>query len=282
MSDSHAPLLITVAPNGARRGKDDHEALPLTAKEIALTAARCHLAGAGMLHLHVRDEKGAHSLAPALYRDALREVHKMAGGKLLVQVTTESCGIYTVQQQMAAVRSLKVDGASFAIREFFPGTLVDAQVAEFFNWLYGLGVACQFILYAPSEVGTLKSLVARRIIPHPQPHALFVLARRLNSEQSDPRHLDEFLADWPQQWPWSVCAFGPVELAVAERAIALGGHVRVGFENNLYGTDGEPLASNEARVRQVRELAAKAGRPLATVEQVRALFGLRAAAAKVS
>ena len=69
----------------------------------------------------------------AEYREALREVNKMAGGQLLVQLTTESCGIYDVRQQMAAVRSLRVDGASFAVREFFAGD-VDRHIEQFFEF----------------------------------------------------------------------------------------------------------------------------------------------------
>jgi uncharacterized protein (DUF849 family) len=179
---------------------------------------------------------------------------------------------------MAAVRSLKVDAASFAIREYFPDQRVDAQVAEFFAWVTGLGVACQFILYAPEEIEQLKSLVARGILPLARPHALFVLGRHHEQQQSDPADLAGFVQRWPVDWPWSVCAFGRAELAVAEQAIALGGHVRVGFENNLQDTDGEPLPSNEARVAQVVALANRAGRPLATPAQVRALFTGAAAA----
>jgi 3-keto-5-aminohexanoate cleavage enzyme len=65
---------------------------------------------------------------------------------------------------------------------------------------------------------------------------------------------------------------------VAELAIRLGGHVRVGFEDNLYDVDGELLENNEARVRQVAELAARAGRPLATPSQIRGLFAAQDAA----
>ena len=278
MTESPAPLLITVAPNGARRGKTDHEALPLTAGEIALTAARCRLAGAAMIHLHVRDEDEAHSLAPEHYRAAQREIRRLAGKDLLVQVTTESGGVYGVAQQMAAVRALTVDAASFAIREFFPGDAINAQVAEFFAWIIARGVACQFILYTPAEIDRLKALVARGLIALPRPHALFVLGRHAVDQQSDPADLDGFLASWPSDWPWSVCAFGRAELEVAAKAIRLGGHVRVGFENNLQDSDGATLPSNEARVQQVAQLAAAVGRPLAGAAEARALFSLPATA----
>jgi uncharacterized protein (DUF849 family) len=269
------PLLITVAPNGARREKSEHAGVPIAAREIGFTAAACRDAGAGMIHVHVRDELGAHSLAPNLYRQALREIQHLAGTDLLVQVTTESGGVYDVAQQMAAVRGLNIEAASFALSEFFPGETVDATVTEFFVWTIARGVGCQFELYAPSEVSFLKSVVARGYLKLARPHALFVLGRTGRSEAAGLAQLEAFLAEWPANWPWSVCVFGRAELKIAERAIALGGHVRVGFENNLFESDGQPLASNEARVAQVAALAASAGRPLVTPAQARDLFRLK-------
>lgn len=266
------PLLVTVAPNGARRTKADHAALPIAAEEIAVTASHCAEAGAGMLHLHVRDAAGKHSLAPAHYRAALQALAVRTGPRLLVQATTEACGAYTVGQQMAAMRELRPEAASFAIREFFPDHAVEPEVAAFFAWAVARGIACQFIVYLPSEGTRLQELVRRGTIPLATPHALFVLGRYGDGPPSDPAALDAFLSDWPQNWPWSVCAFGAQELAVMQRAIHLGGHVRVGFENNLDGTGGQPLASNEARVREIAALAAEARRPLLDGIGARYLF----------
>lgn len=269
------PLLIGVAPNGARRGKTDHPDIPLTAQEIATTAARCRLAGAGLLHLHVRDAQGGHSLSAALYREAIRQVRRMAGAQLLVQITTESCGLFDSLQQVAAVRGAAPEAASFALRELFPGGVVSQPVAEFFAWELGRGLCAQYILYDASEIALLRSLIERGLLPVQRPHALFVLGRHNSDQQADPAELDGFLAQWPADWPWSACGFGRAELPLAERVIGLGGHVRVGFENSLENPDGTPVASAEARVAQVAELAARAGRPLATPQQVRALFASR-------
>ena len=267
------PLLITVAPNGARRGKADHPELPLTAAETALVAAACRKAGAGMIHLHVRDERGGHSLDAAYYTAAMAAIGAAVDGGMLVQVTTESCGIFGVNEQMAAVRATLPQAASFALREFFAGDVVDPQVATFFRWVALKGIAAQFILYAPAEIDRLATLVASGVMPIASPHALFVLGRHAVDQQSDPRDLCRYVERWPSRWPWSVCAFGRAELAVAAAAIGLGGHVRVGFENNLQDSDGSLLKSNATRVAQVAAIAAAVGRPLADAAKTRALFG---------
>ena len=70
------PLVVMVAPNGARRTKADHPNLPLIPAEIAREAERCAAAGASVLHLHVRDEDGRHSLDPRLYLAAIDAVRR--------------------------------------------------------------------------------------------------------------------------------------------------------------------------------------------------------------
>ena len=95
MTDASVPpLVIAVAPNGARRGKADHPRLPLTLDEIAHEAARCREAGAAMLHLHVRDAEGRHVLDAGLYRETIAAVRCAAGADFLIQITTEAVGRY--------------------------------------------------------------------------------------------------------------------------------------------------------------------------------------------
>ena len=68
MAEGRGRVVVTVAPNGGRKTKADHPALPLTADELARTAAECLERGASMIHLHVRDAEGRHSLDPEAYR----------------------------------------------------------------------------------------------------------------------------------------------------------------------------------------------------------------------
>ncbi len=112
--------MIMVAPNGARRGKADHPALPLTAAELAADAKACALAGAAAIHLHVRDAAGGHALDPGLYRAATAAVRAAAGPDLVVQITTEAVGRFSPAEQMACVRALTPEAVSIALRELVP------------------------------------------------------------------------------------------------------------------------------------------------------------------
>jgi uncharacterized protein (DUF849 family) len=83
------PVALAVAPNGGRRGKSDHPALPITPAEVARTAAQCAEAGAAMIHLHVRDRYGRHVLDADAYRAATDAIHREAGSEIVVQITSE-------------------------------------------------------------------------------------------------------------------------------------------------------------------------------------------------
>ena len=92
MTGQPLPRLM-VAPNGARRGKSDHPALPITLDELVTTAVSCHAAGADGLHLHIRDAEGKHSLDVGHYREAMAAV-KQAAPNMFVQVTSEAAGLF--------------------------------------------------------------------------------------------------------------------------------------------------------------------------------------------
>src|SRR3546814_7478658 len=102
-SELARPFAIAVAPNGARRTRADPPRLPMTAAEIARDAAEAREAGAAMIHLHVRDGDGRHTLDAGLYRDATAAVRRAVGDGLVVQITTEAVGRYPPAEQMAEI-----------------------------------------------------------------------------------------------------------------------------------------------------------------------------------
>ena len=141
---------IMVAPNGARRGKADHPALPVTISEIVQTARACHAAGAGALHAHVRDGNGAHVLDAGLYRELIAEMAR-AVPDMPVQITTEAAGLYSPSQQRALLRAITPEGVSIALAEMLAdGDRVAAR--DSYHTLAEAGVAVQHILYDAAQV----------------------------------------------------------------------------------------------------------------------------------
>lgn len=265
------PLAITVAPNGARRLKADHPAIPLTAAELARTAATCREAGAAMIHAHVRRPDGRHLLDADAYREATDAIRRETGGRMIVQITTEAAGLYQPAEQMAVVRAVRPEAVSLAIREIVPDAAHEVEAARFFAELRDGHCLVQVILYAPEDVARYLDLKSRGIIPHGRDVLLFVLGRYTVGQVSAPQDLLPFLPAMTEPLPWAVCAFGRRENACALAATALGGHVRVGFENNLHLADGTLAPDNAALVAQMAAGARLLGRPLAGPDDIRAL-----------
>lgn len=270
MTDASNPVVVCVAPNGARRGKGDHVRIPLTAVELAAEAEAVADAGAHALHLHVRDADGKHSLDAKIYRQALDAIRARVGERLVVQVTTESVGIYAPEQQMAVIRELVPQCASVAIRELIREPAHEKVAAEFFAWAHKAGVGLQFIVYESAEVVRLAKLQASGVVPIDRPHTLFVLGRK--DGMSNPQDLLPLASACPADWPWTACAFGRTEPLCLAAAVALGGHVRVGFENNLLAPDGTLARDNAAAVANILRLIACTGRPAASAAQARSLY----------
>ena len=260
-ADLDRPCRIMVAPNGARRTKTDHPALPMTPPELAATAAACLEAGADSIHLHARDGKGRHTLARHIYDSYLLAVRRAVGDRMTIQITTEAVGRYTAAEQMEAVRAIRPDAVSMALRELIPNEEATGPAAEFLNWLERSAIEPQYILYDVEDVARFQELRKRGVIPGEEPSLLFVLGRYLAAgEVVEPRSLLEFLAAHDGSGRWMVCAFGKEETACLVTAACLGGDIRVGFENSLWLGDGSLAASNEAKVAEICRLVDSFGR----------------------
>lgn len=267
-----SPLIITVAPNGAYKTAKDHQAVPLTAAALAADARACLEAGAAMMHMHVRQPDGRHSLDPQIYREALAVVKQEVGDALLVQVTSEAAGIYRAAEQIAMVRELRPEAVSIGLREIAVPDIPEAELAGFLAWLARERVMTQIILYDAADVARWQALRARGLVPPGAWSVLFVLGRYSAGQVSSPRDLLPFLQVYDGTLPWAICAFGREENACVTTAAAFGGHVRVGFENNLKLRDGSTAPGNAALVGQAAEGARTLGRPLASAAEARQIY----------
>ena len=110
---------LMVAPNGARKVKKDHPAVPLTISETVATAKSCYEAGAGAIHLHVRDKDGQHVLDSGLYKEALNELEHQVPN-MHIQVTTEAIGKYSPADMRKLAYDVTPPGTSIGTSELIP------------------------------------------------------------------------------------------------------------------------------------------------------------------
>jgi uncharacterized protein (DUF849 family) len=267
------PVSIAVAPNGGRRTKADHPAVPMTPEELARTAVECLDAGACMIHVHVRNAEGRHLLDADAYAQATAAIREAVGERLVIQITSEALGIYKPEEQMAVTRAVRPEAVSLALRELAPDEASEQAFAEFLTWLHRERVAPQIILYSPEEAIRLAELQKRGMIPFENLPVLYVLGRYTVSQTSRPADLLPFIAPEMPVFPdWMTCAFGRYETACVTAAALLGGNVRVGFENNVDLPNGERAGSNAELVGQTAKALDACGVALADAAFLRSAW----------
>lgn len=265
------PFAIAVAPNGARRTKADHPRLPMSAAEIARDAAEALEAGAAMIHLHVRDANGEHTLDADLYREAVTAVRNAVGDRLVVQVTTEAVGRYTPTEQIAVIDALQPESVSIALREILPEGEDERAAAALFERMERAGTLHQIIIYNAPELARLDALSARGILPS-GPLAVLAVMGRYTEQGATDGELDAYLEAGIARHQWMACAFGPRETQFMAQVAVAGGHARVGFENNLWLPQGQLAPSNAAIVRATVDASKDSQRGLATAQDLRRLW----------
>jgi 3-keto-5-aminohexanoate cleavage enzyme len=266
------PLIVAVAPNGPTRSKADHARLPITPAEIAREAELSCAAGATVLHLHVRNSEGQHSLDPAHYRAAIAAIQTAIGDRMAIRVTTDTGGRYSPTAQMAVVRQLHPEAVSVVLTELIRDDAAVGDAAAFLNWLRRERIAPQYILHTPNDVARFHGLHRRGVIPQARPFALFVLGHYAGPTELRPRDVLPYLKAHDADCPWAICAIGPSEGACVLTAAGLGGHAQVGFEYNLWRTDGRLAASNAELIEPIAAGARLLGRDLADIATTRAFL----------
>jgi len=266
-------VILAVAPNGSRRTKADHAEIPLTREDILSEAAAWRDAGASVLHLHIRDREGRHSLDPDIYKDVFRALRDQLGERLVLQMTTESGGVFGREQQMETVRAVRPEAVSLALRELAPEDDHKGEFAAFLDWAYAENIAPQIILYDRNDLDRLIGWVADSTLDGSRLSVLYVLGRYTTGQRSNPVDLLSFLGTESLPFrDWMICAFGPSESQCAALAALLGGHVRVGFENNIYMPDGAVAPNNAALLHETASMLKSLRLDIATADDVRALW----------
>jgi 3-keto-5-aminohexanoate cleavage enzyme len=172
------------------------------------------------------------------------------------------------------IASFDCGSLNFAERVFINSPAFLRELARRMN---DHGVKPEIECFEPGHVWNALRLIDEGLLTPPF-WFQFVLGVRGGSppEVKQLQHLVEML---PPGAHWSVCGIGRAQLPLGMAAMAMGGHVRTGLEDNIWYRKGELAQSNAQLVARVARIAAELGRPLATPDQVRALLGLRGAGA---
>jgi 3-keto-5-aminohexanoate cleavage enzyme len=247
----------------------EHASLPITSQQIAECASSLVEASVSVLHMHVRDENNLHSLDAARYSDAIGAVQSAIGESMIVQVTTEAVGRFQPDEQMQLVRDLRPEAVSLALRELCADEAAEPVAGAFFDWLVSERIWPQYILYSVEDVVRFDRLCRKGLFAADHPFCMLVLGQYADGREGKVDDLVDMLAAGADQYPWSVCCFGKHENDAAIYAETAGGHVRIGFENNVLLLDGSVAADNTALIKQFNETRSDNARHAATADEIR-------------
>lgn len=273
--DLSKPLIISAALTGSWPTKAQNPNLPVTEGEIAAAAIAAAEAGAAIVHLHVRNEQGKVTCDPVRY-DLVRTLIRQAGCDVIINMSTGGGAGQTTDEQRAEPVDLGPEIASFDCGSTNFGSGVFVNSPSFLDDLAARmkqhGVLPEIECFEPGHVANALRLIDEGKIDPPF-WFQFVLGVRGGSPGTI-RQLLNMLDMLPPGASWSVCGIGRAQLPLGVAAMAMGGHVRTGLEDNLFYHKGVLAESNAQLVARLVRIADEMGRPVATPDQAREILGL--------
>jgi len=267
-------LIITVAGVGAETTKAAQPALPVTAAEIGADAARCAEAGASMYHLHVRDAAGNPTQAREVFAAAIEEIRKRSD--IIIQTSTGGAMGMTADERLQPLElnpemaSLTTGTANFGDDVFFNDT---ALMTEFYQRMQKKGVRPEFEIFEAGQMDNALKLIKKFGPAGPLMHWDFVLGVP-GSMSGEPRNLVFLVDRVPEGSTWTCTGIGRWHMPVTMTALAMGGNVRLGFEDNVFYHKGVLAGENAELVGRVARISREWGRETATPVEARQILKL--------
>jgi 3-keto-5-aminohexanoate cleavage enzyme len=278
---SSAKLILNLAGTGMVPTKAQNPALPVTPAEIAEDCARCRALGASIFHLHARDEQGQPTWRAEIYREIVLRLRARCPDAIIC-VSTSGRNFKELAQR-AAVLDLdgdaKPDMASLTLGSLnFPtqaSVNEPAMIRALAECMRERGIVPELEVFDFGMLDYAHYLIEHGVLQ--PPYYVNLLLGSLGTLSATPFNLAALVNALPRQpgATWAGAGIGRFQFFVNSLAITMGGHVRVGLEDNLY-MDAEKRrpASNPALVERLVRLAEAAERPIASPAETRALIGL--------
>jgi uncharacterized protein (DUF849 family) len=270
------PVIITVAPTGPLTTRENHPELPITPREIGEAVAEAAAAGAAVAHVHARGADERPTADPAIYAEIAREIKSRCG--IVVQASTGVGLDVSCEDRVEIIGSGEVDVTMATLNPasmtFGTGTFSNPPwfVERLAELMKERGIQPELELYDFGHVGLCLDLVKRGLVSDPLQFS-FVMGVR-GGMPGDPALLPTLVSMLPEGAVWQAIGIGRAQLPLSFAALALGGNIRVGFEDNVYFHRGQLAESNAQFVRRAVDLVQAAGREVATPDDVRRRLGV--------
>lgn len=267
-------LIITAALTGAEVTQDIQPNLPITAEEIAIEAEKAYEAGASIVHVHAREDDGSPTQDKEFYKEIKEKIE--ARCPVIFQPSTGGATWHTAEERLQPVElSPEMATLSTGTCNFGEDVFMNTQeyMIKFAKKMQEKGVKPEIEVFEAGMIANAQYLVKKGLIDTPL-HFDFVLGVP-GAMPASARNLVYMADTVPAGSTWTVAGIGRHETPLAMMAIAMGGHVRVGFEDNIYYKKGELAESNAQLVERIARLAAEAGREVATPDEAREILNIK-------
>ncbi|MDF2634921.1 MAG: hypothetical protein K0R78_1795 [Pelosinus sp.] len=267
-------LIITIAPTGNVPTKKMTHHVPVTPEEIANDIIACYEAGAAVAHIHVRDEEGIPTSDKDIFAKVLRQLEERAC-PITRQISTGARGGKSAEERGASL-SLKPQSASLSTGSSNFPTTINANDPALINYLASImlegDIKPEIEVFDVAMIHNAVQLQKAGMIKGP---LLFNLVLGVKgSLPATAKNLFFLVESLPPDAIWSVSVIGSKHVNLSMIAMALGGHVRVGLEDNIYYSK-DVLATNIALVERIANLAKAMGREIASPEDVKRIWDIK-------
>jgi 3-keto-5-aminohexanoate cleavage enzyme len=289
------PMIICVACNGGVQGKEANEYLPETAGEIAESVAEAARAGASMVHIHARHplDLSTGAKSSESWIEVLRKV-RQACPEIIINATTGGGPGMSMEDRLSSLDAypelaslnLTPDMSKFHLKER-PFPLANPRPAmdvdECVPYTYGMihhfaaemkkrGIKPELEIYHPGGAWVIRSLIEEGLIG--KPYWIQTVMGYQTSSFPTVENVLHILKELPEGAMWLCSAVGPFQLPLTTLATLMGGHVRVGLEDNVYYTRGRKAKSNRELVERSVRIATELNREIASPAQARRMLGI--------
>ncbi len=286
------PVVITCAISGALANRDQCPAIPYTPQEYAAEARRIVDEGGVHIHIHARKPDGTPSYEIEDFTAIHDAIRAEVGDAAILNFSTGTIGV-SVEKRIAYLKACPPEVAAlnmgsmnyakyssrrkdFVFSTVFPNPF--DEIIELLKAMNELGIKPEHECFDLGHVGSLWPLLDMGVL-HAPLHADFVMGVT-GGIRPTARNLAAMADNLPDgrvgvgiETHWGVIGISRVQWTMLAAALALGGSIRVGLEDNLYLPDGEMARSNGELIAKAREMTIDAGRRPATVEEAQALLG---------
>jgi len=269
-------LIITACICGAEVTKEINPAVPYTVEEIAREAKSAYDAGASIIHLHVRDDDGTPTQSADRYKLCMDAIKQTCPDVIIQPSTGGAVGMTNDERLQPIVlnpemATLDCGTCNFGGDSIFVNT--ENMIIDFANKIYERGIKPELEVFDKGMVDMALRLYKKGIIKDPM-HFDFVMGVN-GGISAEARDLVFMVGSIPRDCTWTVAGIGRFEMPMAAMGIIMGGHVRVGFEDNVYLEKGVLAKSNGELVDKAVRLAKELGRAIAAPDEARTILGLK-------